>query len=226
MGKDALDALTRSWKDAGAKWDKATGDVTTAAQAVTDSQTQKTLDDANAALDGQLTDGHALLESSDGQVADAQTRFDLTDALNAGQALKDAGSTDANAINAAAGAIYNASVNVNQSIAKKQADDAAAQAAAQAQAEAQAQAQRQAQAQSRASASTGTTRSATPSTTSGSTTGSTRSTTRTTSGSTTGGTSGTTSGGTDVYGPWLPSKVYSSDPNAPHEVSDGWNHVS
>lgn len=159
MDEGTLDTLTQSWKDAGNAWDKATGDVTTAAQAVTDSQSKKTLDDANTALDQQLADGRALLESSDGRVADAQTRFDLTDAINAGQALRDANSTDANAVNAAAGAIYNASVKVNDSISKKQADDAAA-----AQAAAQAEAQRQAQAQA----------------------GGTRSTTGTTSGATTG----------------------------------------
>ncbi|MFR0555522.1 hypothetical protein [Pseudoscardovia radai] len=192
MSKDDLDTLTQSWKDAGAKWDKATGDVTAAAQAVTDSQSKKTLDDANAALDQQLTDGRALLESSDGQVADAQTRFNLSDAINAGQALKDSNSTDVNAINAAAGAIYDASVKVNDSIAKKQADDAAAAKAA---AQAQEQAEAPAAAQARKNTSTGTTGS-TRFTTSGSTTGGTSDTTR----------GNTTSGGTDVYDGWLPQQ--------------------
>lgn len=230
MDKGTLDTLTQSWKDAGSTWDKATGDVTTAAQAVTDSQTKKTLDDANTALDGQLADGRALLGSSDGQVADAQTRFDLTDAINQGQALKDSNSTDANAINAAAGAIYNASTEVNDSIGRKQADDAAA-AQAEAQAQAQAEAQRQAQAQaSRTARSTtsGGTRTTTRPT--GGTTRTTSGTTRTTPRATTGGTTsgGATSGGTDgwTYGPGVPSKAHSSDPNAPHDVYDGWNHVS
>lgn len=157
MDEGTLGTLTQAWKDAGSAWDKATGDVTTAAQAVTDSQSQKTLDDANKALDGQLADGRALLESSDGQVADAQTRFDLTDAINQGQALRDADSTDANAINAAAGAIYGASVKVNDSISKKQDDDAAG-----AQAAAQAEAQRQAQAsKTTRSTTSGTTRTTT-----------------------------------------------------------------
>lgn len=209
MDRGTLDTLTQSWKDAGSTWDKATGDVTTATQAVTDSQTKKTLDEANKALDGQLTDGRALLGSSDGQVADAQTRFDLTDAINAGQALKDSNSTDANAINAAAGAIYNASVKVNDSISKKQADDAAAaQAAAQAQAQAQA---------------SKTTRSATGGTTSGAT----RSTTGTTSGATT---------GTASSGSLPPSNARNAQPDESFFFSfgggctsdcgtyDGWNH--
>ena len=192
MDEGTLGTLTQAWKDAGSAWDKATGDVTTAAQAVTDSQSKKALDDANTALDGQLTDGRALLESSDGRVADAQTRFDLTDAINAGQALKDSNSTDVNAINAAAGAIYDASVKVNDSIAKKQADDAAAAKAA---AQAQEQAEAPAAAQARKNTSTGTTGS-TRFTTSGSTTGGTSDTTR----------GNTTSGGTDVYDGWLPQQ--------------------
>lgn len=212
MSKDALDTLTQAWKDAGSAWDKATGDVTTAAQAVTGSQSKKTLDDANTALDGQLTDGHRLLESSDGQVADAQTRFDLTDAINQGQALRDSNSTDANAINAAAGAIHDASVKVNDSIGRKQADDAAAQAAA------QAEAQRQAQAQA-----SKTTRSATGGTTSGAT----RSTTGTTSGATT---------GTASSGSLPPSNAHNAQPDESFFFSfgggctsdcgtyDGWNH--
>lgn len=178
MDEGTLGTLTQAWKDAGNAWDKATEDVTSAAQAVTDSQSKKTLDDANAALDGQLADGRALLESSDGRVADAQTRFDLTDALNAGQALRDSNSTDANAINAAAVAIYNASVKVNDSISKKQADDAAAAQAA-AQAEAQAEAQRQAQAEAQAQAGR-----TTRSTSLGTSTGGTRTPTRSTGGAT------------------------------------------
>ncbi|OZG49359.1 colicin transporter [Pseudoscardovia radai] len=209
MDKDTLGTLTQAWKDAGNTWDKATGDVTAAAQAVTDSQTKKTLDDANTALDQQLTDGRALLGSSDGQVADAQTRFDLTDAINQGQALRDSNSTDANAINAAAGAIYNASVKVNDSIGRKQADDAAA-----AQAAAQAEAQRQAQAQAQASKTT-------RSTTSG--------TTRTTTG-------GSTTTGTASSGSLPPSNAHNAQPDESFFFSfgggctsdcgtyDGWNH--
>lgn len=232
MDEGTLGTLTQAWKDAGSAWDKATGDVTTAAQAVTDSQSKKTLDDANAALDGQLADGRALLESSDGRVADAQTRFDLTDALNAGQALRDSNSTDANAINAAAGAIHDASVKVNDSIGRKQADDAAAAQAA-AQAQAQAEAQRQAQAQAQAQAGR-TTRSATSGATR-TTTRATGGTTRATSGATRATTSDTTSG-TASSGSLPSSNAHNAQPDESFfrgfgggctsdcGTYDGWNH--
>ncbi|MFR0558813.1 hypothetical protein ACLUWO_08055 [Pseudoscardovia radai] len=240
MDEGTLDTLTQSWKDAGNAWDKATGDVTTAAQAVTDSQSKKTLDDANTALDGQLADGRALLESSDGRVADAQTRFDLTDAINQGQALRDANSTDANAINAAAGAIHDASTEVNDSIGRKQADDAAAQAAAQAEAQRQAQAQAQAQANKTTRSTTGTTSGATRTTTR-STGGTTRTTTSGTPRATSGGsapraTTGGTTTGTASSGSLPPSNAHNAQPDESFfrgfgggctsdcGTYDGWNH--
>ncbi|MFR0558017.1 hypothetical protein ACLUWO_03915 [Pseudoscardovia radai] len=144
LGADALNALTGSWQSAGAAWTQGAGDIQSAAQAVTDSQAAKTRQDRVDALNQKIQEARALLESSDGNVADAQTRFTLTDAINAAQAIADDQSTAADAFDQASSGLDAAMGSVNDSISKKQADDAAtAQAAAAAAAQAQAQ-QRQA----------------------------------------------------------------------------------
>lgn len=143
MDAATLDALTCSWKSAGAAWTQGVGDIQSAAQAVSDSQAAKARQDRVDALNGKIQEARALLESSDGNVADAQTRFTLTDAINAAQGIVDDQSSSADAFDQASSGLDATMGSVNDSISKKQADDAAAQAAAQA-AAAQAQAQRQA----------------------------------------------------------------------------------
>lgn len=164
LGADALDALTGSWKSAGAAWTQGAGDIQAAAQAVSDSQAAKARQDRVDALNQKIQEARALLDSSDGNVADAQTRFTLTDAINAAQGIVDDQSSSADAFDQASSGLDAAMGSVNDSISKKQADDAAAAQAAQATA-AQAQAQRQATGTSRAT--TGTSGSASRSATSG-----------------------------------------------------------
>ncbi|OZG50467.1 colicin transporter [Pseudoscardovia radai] len=142
LGADALDALTDSWKSAAAAWTQGAEDIQSAAQAVSDSQAAKARQDRVDALNGKIQEARALLDSSDGNVADAQTRFTLTDAINAAQGIVDDQSSAPDAFDQASSGLDAAMGAVNDSIARKQADDAAAaQAAA---AAAQAQAQRQA----------------------------------------------------------------------------------
>jgi len=138
LGADALDALTGSWKSAGAAWTQGAGDIQSASQAVSDSQAAKARQDRVDALNQKIQEARALLDSSDGQVADAQTRFTLTDAINAAQGIVDDQTSAADAFDQASSGLDAAMGSVNDSIARKQADDAAAQAAA---AAAQAQAQ-------------------------------------------------------------------------------------
>lgn len=109
------------------------------------------LDAAKTALVGKITEAHTLLDSSNNNVADPQTRLALTDAINAAAAVN---STDPQEYTGAVGPLQTAMDTVNASVQqKKQNDAAAAQAAAQAAAaEAQAQAQSAAAAQAQADA--------------------------------------------------------------------------
>ncbi|WP_143516449.1 hypothetical protein [Pseudoscardovia radai] len=152
MDADALDALTDSWKSAGAAWTQGAQDIQSAAQAVTDSQAAKARQDRVDALNGKIQEARALLESSDGNVADAQTRFTLTDVINAAQGIADDQTSAPDAFDQASSGLDAAMGSVNDSISKKQADDAAAAQAAQA-AAAQAQ-QRRATGTSRAATGT------------------------------------------------------------------------
>ncbi|MFR0556070.1 hypothetical protein [Pseudoscardovia radai] len=141
MDAGTLDATSGAWSAASSAWTQGAQDIQAAAQAVTDSQAAKTRQDRLDALNGKIQEARALLDSSDGQVADAQTRFTLTDAINAAQAIADDQSSSADAFDQASSGLDAAMGAVNDSIARKQADDAAAAQAAQAAAAAAAQAQ-------------------------------------------------------------------------------------
>lgn len=134
---DGVARVTAAWESSASQWGKATDALSAAASAVAGSRDALALRQAKDTLQGQLTDGHNVLDSTNGKVADPATRVTLTQALDAGQAAYDAG-TDANAMTSAANAIYNASAAclASQQQAEQQAAAAAA-AAAQAQAQAQ-----------------------------------------------------------------------------------------
>jgi hypothetical protein len=94
------------------------------------------LDAAKTALGGKITEAHTLLDSSNNNVADPQTRLALTDAINAAAAVS---STNPQAYTNAVEPLQTAMDTVNASVQqKKQNDAAAAQAAAQAQQQQQA----------------------------------------------------------------------------------------
>lgn len=107
------------------------------------------LDAAKAALNGKVSQARALLDSSNDNVAEPQTRVALTDAINADTVLE---STDPDAYTQAIQPLQSAMDGVNASVDKKKQDDAAAaqaaaDAAAKAKADADAQAAAAAQAQ-------------------------------------------------------------------------------
>lgn len=129
---DGVARVTAAWESSASQWGKATDALSAAASAVTGSRDALTLRQAKDTLQGQLADGHSVLDSTNGKVADPATRVTLTQALDAGQAAYDAGA-DADAMSSAANAIYSASAACLASQQQAEQQAAAAAAAAQAQ---------------------------------------------------------------------------------------------
>lgn len=81
---DGVTRVTAAWQSSASQWGKAADALSAAATAVTGSRDALTLRQAKDTLQGQLADGHNVLDSTNGKVADPATRVTLTQALDAG----------------------------------------------------------------------------------------------------------------------------------------------